>query len=114
MNADRNGAAPAGQPATPSPAAPGNRDDLGLSGPDRVRRAIARDRGFYAPNRPVVLCGDPQTAWTGILAGQPRPLPRLTRRQRLAVRLGDLLLCPDCLGLRFGPVHLALKITRIH
>lgn len=30
-----------------------------MNGPDRVREAIRRDRGEYAPSGPVVLCGVP-------------------------------------------------------
>lgn len=51
-------------------------------GPDRVREAIARDRGEYAPQLPVWLCGGPDDratahradwdGWTG--RGPFRPL----------------------------------------
>jgi hypothetical protein len=37
----------------------GRRGSRELTGTERIREAIARDRGHYAPNRPVTLCGHP-------------------------------------------------------
>lgn len=34
-------------------------DEQRTSGADRVREAIARDRGHHAPSQPVTLCGAP-------------------------------------------------------
>lgn len=54
--------------------------DSGQSGPDRVREAIARDRGHYAPSGPVLLCGDPATLpGRALRADAPRWRWRLRR-----------------------------------
>ena len=73
-----------------------------VSGPDRVREAIARDRGEYAPNRPVVLCGGDRTGTKTIRERDAAsPLPRTSLAERLIV----LIHCPACLRFRWNPGH---------
>jgi hypothetical protein len=48
---------PAREPSYPEVVAARLATSGALSGPDRVRDAIARDRGEYAPSQPVTLCG---------------------------------------------------------
>lgn len=59
-----------------------------MTGPDRVREAIARDRGHFAPSRPVTLCGTPDG--TERRAGWAPPPPDLP----LWRRLGNWLAAP--------------------
>lgn len=85
-----------------------------MTGPERVREAIERDRGGHlAPQLPVTICGQPDG--TEMRADDPRwpgnrttePCPSITERT-----LG-LLVCPGCFGLRFGPIHLSRKLLGI-
>jgi len=86
------------------------------SGPDRIREAIARDRGHYAPSRPVTLCGTPDGTehtvreWDELAAHRQERRTRPTYRHRTAERLAYAAQCPSCLGLRFGPVHLSKRL----
>lgn len=73
-----------------------------MTGPERIREAIARDRGDFAPDQPVTLCGQPDG--TEVRA-DAQPVRRV--RTPLGERLAGLIQCPSCLGLRFGPVHLS-------
>jgi hypothetical protein len=83
--------------------------DAPLSGPDRVRLAIARDRGAFAPSQPLTLCGTPDG--TERRADAYRETQARTRRWTpqpgWGEQLAGLVQCPSCLGLRFGPVHLS-------
>lgn len=80
------------------------RDDDATSGPERIRQAIARDRGAYAPCQPVVLCGShPAGAktvreWDAEHANKGAHAP-------LCERLIMLVHCPACLRFRWNPGH---------
>lgn len=79
------------------------------SGPDRIRAAIERDRGMYAPTldemRALTGCCTPPEGFVA----QPQPQPQ---RERLTARIADsvlnALVCPACIRLRFGVGHLLL------
>jgi hypothetical protein len=49
---------PEGMPRTGPPGSPSGQARA-ATGPDRVREAIARDRGLYALGRRLTLCGEP-------------------------------------------------------
>jgi hypothetical protein len=85
------------------------REPTETTGLDRIRRAIAQQRGEFAPQQPVTLCGAPDGTERRADSWE-RPSVRLSARQRVAVRLADALVCPGCLGLRFGPTHLTLRL----
>jgi hypothetical protein len=76
-----------------------------LTGPERIREAIARDRGHFAFSQPVTLCGQPDGTEVRADAQPVREI-----RTPLAERLAGLVQCPSCLGLRFGPVHLSKRL----
>lgn len=81
-----------------------------VSGADRIREAIARDRGEFAPSQPVVLCGQPDgTERRADDPGWQRPV-RVPLWLRAGERLAYAVQCPSCLGLRFGPVHLSTRV----
>jgi hypothetical protein len=75
-----------------------------LTGPERIREAIARDRGHYAPSQPIVLCGgDPTGAktvreWDAEHASNGPGTP-------IGERLIALVHCPACLRFRWNPGH---------
>lgn len=75
-----------------------------MTGIERVREAIARDRGHYAPSQPVTLCGTPDgtertvAEWEGLAAQRGRSTPL---GERLIVRIH----CPACLRFRWNPGH---------
>lgn len=64
-----------------------------LNGADRVREAIARDRGEYAPSGPVTLCGVPDG--TELRADAPRWRWRLRRLRSGALALVRLRRAPS-------------------
>jgi hypothetical protein len=74
-----------------------------VNGPDRVREAIARDRGHYAPAQPVRLCGQPDG--TELRADATRPLPPVNRVRRFGERAASAIQCPACLRFRWNPAH---------
>jgi hypothetical protein len=79
------------------------------SGPDRIRAAIAADRGGNAPNMPIQVCGPK-------CRGQydaPPSDPIEAHPARLMRNLADALICPGCLRLRFSPVHLVYRLVGI-
>ena len=79
----------------------------GKNGADRVREAIARDRGDFAPAHPVMLCGQPDgTERRADDPGWQRPVT-VPLWRRAGERAANAVQCPSCLGLRFGPVHLS-------
>lgn len=80
-------------------------DEKSQSGPDRIREAIARDRGDFAPGHPVTLCGRPDG--TEVRADS-QPIQEI--HVSLGERVAGLVQCPSCLGLRFGPVHLLKRL----
>ena len=87
----------------------------GLTGPERVRQAIQRDRGGHlAPQLPVTICGEPDPG--AMRADDPRwPGNRTSPERRRSVTecVMEALVCPGCLGLRFGPAHLSRKLAGI-
>lgn len=85
-----------------------------MTGPERVREAIQRDRGGQlAPQLPVTICGQPDG--TEMRADDPRWSGNRTAEPRLGIveRTLGALICPGCLGLRFGPVHLSRRLVGI-
>ena len=84
------------------PAQSGHFERGGRTGPERIREAIARDRGHYAPALPVPLCGQPDG--TEVRADAQ---PTSEVRTPLPECVAGLIQCPSCLALRFGPVHLS-------
>lgn len=72
-----------------------------MSGPERIRAAIERDRGMHAPTpdeiRALSGCCAPPDGFTA----QPQPEPRSERHSVL-----EALFCPACIRFRFGPGHL--------
>lgn len=89
-----------------------------LTGPERVRAAIERDRGGHAPTEPVILCGTPDPhamraddpRWSG---NQPPPVPKRSTASRMAEAVTWVFVCPGCISLRFGPGHLTRKLAGI-
>lgn len=77
------------------------REHEATSGPDRIREAIARDRGAYAPSRPVVLCGDDPIGAKSVREWDSEAARRGPRTS-LAERLIVLIHCPACLRFRCG------------
>src|SRR5258708_1550781 len=85
-----------------------------LTGPERVREAVRRDRGGHlAPQQAVHICGEPDP--NAMRADDPRwtTSSRPEPRHRIAELIADLLICPGCFGLRFGPAHLSRKLFGI-
>lgn len=82
------------------------------TGPERIRASIARERSLYAPSAPVSLCGVPDgterrvDAWEGRSGQLGAQEPLLLRALD---RVSGWLVCPGCLGFRFGPTHLGLR-----
>lgn len=74
------------------------------SGPDRVREAIARGRGHYAPAQPVTLCGQPDGTEKTV-AEWDRLGPERGPSTSLGERLIVFIHCPACLRFRWNPGH---------
>ena len=71
--------------------------------PDRIRETIARNQGHYAPAQPVQLCGPPDG--TEYRADWTSPLPRIPLRHRIANRIGNAIICTNCLLPWIVPGH---------
>ena len=76
------------------------------TGPDRIRRAIERDRGMGAPEFPILVCG-PECR--GEVPDAPMPPPPKLYRGITA----DWLICPGCIRFKFSPFHLLNRIVGI-
>lgn len=89
-----------------------------MTGPERIREAIRRDRGGDAPAFPIQVCGpacrgDDLEAYIAERGPEfAEEVRRAEVKQRRRARLGCLI-CPGCLGLRFGPAHLSRKLVGI-
>jgi hypothetical protein len=85
-----------------------------MTGTERVRAAVERDRGGrFAPGR-VTLCGEPDP--NAMRADDPRWPGNLkpdTPKQLRAIRLERLLICSDCIRFRFSPIHLLRRIAGV-
>jgi hypothetical protein len=74
------------------------------NGPARIREAIARDRGEYAPSEPVTLCGSDSTAAKTVREWDALHAPKGPKTP-LGERLIVLVHCPACLRFRWNPGH---------
>lgn len=80
------------------------------TGSDELADALRAARGLNAPRAPLTLCGTPPEDGTPVFRAGDPPVNRDVSAQPLRERLAERLICMGCLGLRFGPTHLAIRL----